>query len=100
MEKSNLQENVPFVIRLKKMDCGGQVQLFYLFGRKAGSLEGYTYSEALLKSEIIWSAETIARLFTDGPDIVTPGTKMPIQRMKNKRDRDDLISYLKIATKN
>lgn len=74
--------------------------LFNLFGRKAGSLEGYTYSEALLKSEIIWSAETIARLFTDGPDIVTPGTKMPIQRMKNKRDRDDLISYLKIATKN
>jgi len=74
--------------------------LFNLFGRKAGSLDGYTYSEALLKSEIIWSAETIARLFTDGPDIVTPGTKMPIQRMKNKRDRDDLISYLKIATEN
>ena len=58
----------------------------------------YPYSQALLDSDIIWSAETVARLFTDGPDVVTPGTKMPIQRMKNKQDRDDLIAYLLEAT--
>jgi len=68
--------------------------LFGLFGRRAGSLPDYPYSQALLDSDIIWSAETVARLFTDGPDVVTPGTKMPIQRMKNKQDRDDLIAYL------
>ena len=28
-----------------------------------------------------------------------PGTKMPIQRMKNDQDRIDLVSYLKMATK-
>jgi len=52
----------------------------------------------LLNSSIIWSRETIAQLFTDGPDVVTPGTKMPIQRMKNQQDRDDLIDYLEENT--
>jgi len=72
--------------------------LYGVFGRKAGTYPDYSYSEALENSEIIWSADTIARLFTEGPDIVTPGTKMPIQRMKNKQDRDDLIHYLEEAT--
>ncbi len=72
--------------------------LFGLFGRKAGSLPDYPYSQALLDSDIIWSADEVARLFTDGPDIVTPGTKMPIQRMKNKQDRDDLIAFLEQVT--
>ena len=73
--------------------------LFGVFGRMAGTLEGYPYSKALLDSDIIWSEETINRLFSEGPDIVTPGTKMPIQRMKNDQDRIDLVSYLKMATK-
>jgi len=72
--------------------------LFGLFGRKAGSLPDYPYSQALLDSDIIWSADTVARLFTDGPDVVTPGTKMPVQRMKNKQDRDDLIAFLEKVT--
>ena len=73
--------------------------LYNLFGREAGTLPGYKYSQALLDSDIIWAEDTIHRLFTDGPDVVTPGTKMPIQRMKNKSDRHDLIAYLKQATK-
>ena len=73
--------------------------LYNLFGREAGTLPGYKYSQALLDPDIIWAEDTIHRLFTDGPDVVTPGTKMPIQRMKNKSDRHDLIAYLKQATK-
>jgi cytochrome c len=73
--------------------------LFGVFGRMAGTLEGYTYSKALLDSDIIWGEETINRLFSEGPDIVTPGTKMPIQRMKNEQDRIDLVTFLKMATK-
>ena len=72
--------------------------LYKLFGRQAGTLPGYKYSKALLDSDIIWGEETIDRLFTDGPDVVTPGTKMPIQRMKNEADRRDLVAYLKQAT--
>ncbi len=73
--------------------------LYGLFGRKAGTLAGYNYSSALISSDIVWDEASIHRLFSDGPDVVTPGTKMPIQRMKNEQDRKDLIDYLKTATK-
>ena len=74
--------------------------LYGVFGRRAGTLEGYPYSDALKTSKIVWNEETISRLFTEGPDKVTPGTKMPIQRMKNEQDRRDLVSFLQSATKN
>jgi cytochrome c len=73
--------------------------LFGVFGRQAGTLEGYPYSEALLQSDIVWDAASIDRLFKDGPDVVTPGTKMPIQRMKSAQDRQDLVRFLQSATK-
>ncbi len=73
--------------------------LYKVFGRKAGTLKGYKYSEALLKSKIIWSEKTINQLFHEGPNKVTPGTKMPIQKMKRYDDRKDLITFLKEATK-
>ena len=72
--------------------------LYRLFGRRAGSLPDYPYSESLLNADIIWDEETIGRLFDDGPDIVTPGSKMPLQRLKNIEDRDALIAFLKHAT--
>ncbi|MEP5179868.1 MAG: c-type cytochrome [Rhizobiaceae bacterium] len=72
--------------------------LFAVFGRKAGTLPGYTYSKALLDSQVVWNAQTIARLFDDGPDVMVPGTKMPIQRLKSVQRRDDLIEYLRRAT--
>ncbi len=72
--------------------------LYRVFGREAGSLPGYPYSEALLESDIIWNEETIAALFDHGPDVVTPGTKMPIQRITDPARRDALIAFLKEAT--
>ena len=72
--------------------------LYGLFGRKAGTLPGYAYSDALIKSDIIWTAETVAQLFDEGPDVVTPGTKMPVQRLKSVERRDALIRYLEQAT--
>ncbi|EAU40793.1 WD domain/cytochrome c family protein [Fulvimarina pelagi HTCC2506] len=72
--------------------------LYGLFGRKAGTVDGYAYSEALKNSDIIWTAETVGRLFDDGPDVMTPGTKMPIQRLKSVERRDALVDYLARAT--
>ena len=69
-----------------------------VFGRRAGTLAGYPYSKALLDSDIVWNAETIGRLFDDGPDVVTPGTKMPVQRIKAPEDLLALIAFLKRAT--
>ena len=72
--------------------------LYNVFGRRAGTLPGYVYSKALLNSDIVWNEQTIGRLFDDGPDVMMPGTKMPIQRLKSITRRDELIRYLKTAT--
>ncbi|MBU3036102.1 c-type cytochrome [Tritonibacter mobilis] len=70
-----------------------------LFGRAAGSLPGYRYSQTLLQSDLIWTDETIDALFDQGPDHYIPGSKMPMQRITAPTDRQDLIDYLKTATK-
>ena len=72
--------------------------LYRLFGRKAGTVPGYVYSDALTGSDIIWNEKTVAELFTEGPEHYTPGTKMPLQRIKNPDEREALIAYLKRAT--
>ena len=72
--------------------------LYNLFGRKAGTLPGYSYSAALLNTEVVWDETTVGQLFDDGPDVMLPGTKMPIQRLKSVERRDDLIRFLKQAT--
>jgi cytochrome c len=68
--------------------------LYKLFGRKAGGLAGYDYSRALERAEIVWTPETVSRLFAEGPHVVTPGSKMPIQRMPDAADRRALIAYI------
>lgn len=70
-----------------------------LFGRKAGTVPGYIYSDAVLSADIIWTEETIDALFDIGPDHYIPGTKMPMQRIVKPEDRADLIDFLKRETK-
>lgn len=69
-----------------------------LFGRRIGTVPGYPYSEALKHMDIIWTEETVSKLFELGPDEFTPGSKMPLQKMTDKAQRDALVAYLKAAT--
>ena len=64
-------------------------------GRRAGAVSGYAYSAALAGAGLVWNEETIDALFKEGPDVLTPGSKMTIQRIKNAQDRRDLIDFLK-----
>jgi cytochrome c len=70
-----------------------------LFGRKAGTSEGYLYSDTVATADIIWSDKTIDLLFDLGPDHYIPGSKMPMQRITDPADRADLIAYLRENTK-
>lgn len=72
--------------------------LYGLFGRRAGTLSDYSYSPTLENADIIWTGETINALFDIGPDHYIPGSKMPMQRITDKSDRQDLITYLRKAT--
>ena len=69
-----------------------------LFGRRAGTVADYTYSDALTGLDLVWSAETIDALFDIGPEHYIPGTKMPMQRITGAQDRADLIDYLRTET--
>ena len=69
-----------------------------LFGRKIASLPGYRFSDALTKMEIVWTPETVARLFEIGPNAYTPGTKMPEQRIGSADDRRALTDFLARVT--
>ena len=70
-----------------------------IFGRRIASLPGYSYSEALKDLDIVWTPETLAKLFEIGPARYTPGTKMPEQRISSREDRDALVEFLKRATR-
>jgi cytochrome c len=72
--------------------------LYGIFGRKAGDLPDYPYSPTLDKADIIWTSATIDALFDIGPDHYIPGSKMPMQRIKKKADRQDLVDYLRRTT--
>ena len=72
--------------------------LYGVFGRRAGTVAGYSYSEALKNSDLVWDEETIDALFDQGPHKYTPGSKMPLQRMPRADDRHELIAYLKRVT--
>lgn len=64
-----------------------------LFGRVAGSVSGFAYSDAMQRSEITWSAETLDR-FLESPVTFMPGTSMAFFGIKDPRLRNNLIAYL------
>jgi cytochrome c len=70
-----------------------------IFGRKIASLPGYNFSEALKKMDIVWTPETVSKLFEVGPNEYTPGTKMPEQRIGSPEDRAALMRFLEKTTK-
>jgi len=70
-----------------------------IFGRRIATLPGYNFSEALKKLDIVWTPETVSKLFEIGPAAYTPGTKMPEQRIGSAEDRTALVKFLERTTK-
>lgn len=70
-----------------------------IFGRRIGTAPGYVYSDALKSMDIVWTPETVSRLFEIGPNAYTPGTKMPEQRLTDPEDRRALVEWLAKVTK-
>lgn len=70
-----------------------------IFGRRIATLPGYNFSPALKKLDIVWTPETVSKLFEIGPAHYTPGTKMPEQTIGLPEDRKALVDFLAKATK-
>ncbi len=69
-----------------------------IFGRKIATLPGYNFSEPLKHLDIVWTPETVSKLFEIGPATFTPGTKMPQQIIGSAEDRKALVDFLARAT--
>jgi cytochrome c len=65
-----------------------------LFGRKAGTIEGFTYSDANKNSGITWDDATFANYIKD-PRAAMPGNKMAFAGLKDPEDIKDLTAFLK-----
>src|SRR4029077_2783080 len=71
-----------------------------VFGRRIATLPGYNFSPALKKLDIVWTPETVSKLFEVGPEHYTPGTKMPEQTIGSAEDRKALVEFLAKETIN
>ena len=64
-----------------------------LEGRKSGSIEGYSYSDANKNSGIVWTPEIFAE-YIKSPRTYIPGTAMAFAGLKKDQEIEDIIAYL------
>ena len=68
--------------------------LVNLFGRAAGSAEGFKkYSKAMKGSGVVWDAETLDA-YLEAPKKYIKGTRMAFAGLKKEKDRANVIAYL------
>ena len=67
-----------------------------VIGRKAGTVEGFTYSDAMKNSGLTWDEATFKDYIAD-PKKKVPGNKMVFMGLKEAADVDNLLEYLKAA---
>src|SRR5919204_3713618 len=65
-----------------------------LEGRKAGTIEGYAYTDANKNSAIVWNEESFKEYIKD-PRAKIPGTKMVFPGIKDDKEIASLWAYLK-----
>jgi cytochrome c len=72
-----------------------------IVGRKAGTIEGFTYSEANKSAGskgLVWTEDVLFK-YLENPLAFMPGTKMAFAGLKDPQDRKDIIAFLKKHTK-
>jgi cytochrome c len=65
-----------------------------IVGRKAGTAEGYHYSDANKNSGLTWDEATLKE-YLKNPRAKIPGTKMIFPGVTKEKDLADLIAFLK-----
>ena len=65
-------------------------------GRKAGTVDGYNYTDAMKNSGFTWDEATLNKYLTN-PRKLVPGTRMIFVGLPKEPDRLDVIAYLKQA---
>ena len=68
--------------------------LFGVIGRKAGTAKGFRFSTAMKKSNLTWDEATL-HAYLKNPRKAVKGTRMVFAGLRSKKDRDNVIAYLK-----
>ncbi|HYM31192.1 MAG TPA: cytochrome c family protein [Candidatus Cybelea sp.] len=98
-EKGKAQFNICKICH--SLDAGKNMvgpSLHGVFGRKSGTAPGFNYSDAMKAKAVVWDDDTIGQYVAD-PKGYIPNNKMAFAGIKKQEDRDNLIAYLKEATK-
>lgn len=73
-----------------------------IVGRKAGTVENFKYSQAMIdagaQKNLVWTAEVIDQ-YLAAPSTFIPGNKMLFVGLKDAAERADVIAYLKQFSK-
>ena len=69
-----------------------------VFGRKAGTLDGFPFSDAMKNSGVVWDNDTLKAYLAD-PKGNMPGNKMPFAGVKKADDLENLLAYMAEASK-
>lgn len=73
-----------------------------LFGRAAGAVEGFKYSDDMVRAAsggLIWDVENIDH-FIENPKALVSRTKMRFKGIKDEEDRINLMAYLRLFSDN
>ena len=70
--------------------------LLGVVGRQAGHVDGFKYSEAMKDSGLTWDDATLDQYLAD-PKGFVPKNKMAFAGLKDEKDRQNVIAYLKEA---
>ena len=68
--------------------------LYGMFGRKAGAIADYDYSEAWKTADFIWTNKTLDT-YLKAPHKMIPNNRMPFNGLSKAEDRRALIKYMK-----
>jgi cytochrome c len=72
--------------------------LAHIWSRKAGTVEKFLrYSDALKAADIVWNEATLDKWLSDPAQLV-PGTSMTFPGVRENKDRQDVIAYLRAVS--
>lgn len=82
--------------RCHNPDAAGKTygpSLVGIIGRKAASVEGFEYSDALKKSGLVWTVDALRAWMADNTGLL-PGTRMRHVGVNDPLEQDMLLAYL------
>lgn len=71
--------------------------LYGIFGRQIGAVDGFTYSSAVAEADFVWSPEKLEEWLASPRDFL-PGNKMAFAGVRKEPDRHAVIAYIMTET--